>query len=54
MSLEVWRLDDLDNYARGLGYWISHRDNGFLVYRFDEPTGERSLVPHRGRRAAST
>ena len=36
MSLEVWKMDELDDYARGLGYWIVH-SNGFLVHRFDEP-----------------
>jgi len=38
MSLEAWEFhNEVDNLARGLGYWTSHIGNGFLLYRFDEP-----------------
>jgi hypothetical protein len=37
MSVEVWQMSDLDDYARKLGYWIVHGNNGFLVHRFDQP-----------------
>jgi hypothetical protein len=37
MSLEAWRMDDLDNEARLLGYWIVGIGRGHLLHRFDEP-----------------
>ena len=41
MSLETWKMSDLDNKARLLGYWFVRVSDpivgGFLLYRFDEP-----------------